>query len=223
MTEITFGTDGWRSTVDTDFNEKNVRVVTQAISNYLYEKELAQKGCVVAYDTRTHSEGFADVVSDVLMKNGIAALRMETFCPTPQAAFAVKNVGAAGAIMLTASHNPQAYNGIKFIPQYAGPATPDITDDIEWEIGTILEDGDLEPLRALVTADRFDELAARFELARAKRDFAVDDVAAGRDFIAAYVSYFKYAEGEDHDHGHHHNAEHHDHDHGNDHGHGQHA
>jgi len=145
VTEITFGTDGWRSTVDTDFNEKNVRVVTQAISNYLYEKELAQKGCVVAYDTRTHSEGFADVVSDVLMKNGIAALRMETFCPTPQAAFAVKNVGAAGAIMLTASHNPPAYNGIKFIPQYAGPATPDITDDIEWEIGTILEEGGLEP------------------------------------------------------------------------------
>jgi len=77
-----------------------------------------------------------------------------------------------------------------------------------------LEDGDLEPLRALVPADRFDELAARFELARAKRDFAVDDLAAGRDFIAAYVSYFKYAEGEDHDHDHHHTAELHNHDHG---------
>ncbi|MHB8895340.1 MAG: phosphoglucomutase/phosphomannomutase family protein [Candidatus Geothermincolia bacterium] len=145
MTEITFGTDGWRSTVDTDFKETNVRIVTQAICNYLYEKGLAQKGCVVAYDTRTHSEGFADVVSDVLMKNGIAALRMETFCPTPQAAFAVRQVGAAGAIMLTASHNPPAYNGIKFIPHYAGPATPDITDDIEWEIGTIIEDGNYEP------------------------------------------------------------------------------
>ena len=145
MTEITFGTDGWRSTVETDFNEANVRIVAQAISNYLYEKGLARKGCVVAFDTRTHSEGFADVVSDVLMKNGIAALRMETFCPTPQAAFAVKRVGAAGAIMLTASHNPPNYNGIKFIPQYAGPATPDITDDIEWEIGTIIEDGAYDP------------------------------------------------------------------------------
>ncbi|HEY5526281.1 MAG TPA: phosphoglucomutase/phosphomannomutase family protein [Candidatus Anoxymicrobiaceae bacterium] len=145
MTEITFGTDGWRSTVETDFNEANVRIVSQAISNYLYEKGIAQKGCVVAYDTRTHSEGFADVVSDVLMKNGIAALRMETFCPTPQAAFAVSQVGAGGAIMLTASHNPPNYNGIKFIPHYAGPATPDITDDIEWEIGTIIEDGNFEP------------------------------------------------------------------------------
>ncbi|MBU4178443.1 MAG: phosphoglucomutase/phosphomannomutase family protein, partial [Actinobacteria bacterium] len=77
MLEITFGTDGWRSTVDTDFNQKNVATVTQAISNYLYEKELAQKGCIVAYDTRENAEEYADVVSDVLVKNGIAALRME--------------------------------------------------------------------------------------------------------------------------------------------------
>ncbi|MCG2794959.1 MAG: phosphoglucomutase/phosphomannomutase family protein [Actinomycetia bacterium] len=145
MLEITFGTDGWRSTVDTDFTERNVATVTQAISNYLYEKELAQKGCVVAYDTRANAEEFADLVSDVLVKNGIAALRMETFCPTPQAAYAVKSVGAAGAIMLTASHNSPEYNGIKFIPWYAGPATVDITDDIEWEIGNLVAAGGGEP------------------------------------------------------------------------------
>lgn len=144
-TEIAFGTDGWRSLVSEDFNETNVALVTQAISNYLYNKELAQKGCVVGYDTRTHSEKFADVVSDILIRNGIAALRMETFCPTPQTAFAVKQVGAGGAIMLTASHNPPDYNGIKFIPYYAGPATVDITDDIEWEIGTLLEEGNAGP------------------------------------------------------------------------------
>ena len=145
MLEITFGTDGWRSTVDTDFTEKNVATVTQAISNYLYGKEMAQKGCVVAYDTRSHSEAFADVVSQVLIKNGIAALKMETFCPTPQAAFAVKSVGAGGAIMITASHNPPEYNGIKFMPWYAGPATVDITDDIEWEIGNLVEEGGGQP------------------------------------------------------------------------------
>ncbi len=145
MTDIAFGTDGWRSTVDTDFNEENVSIVTQAICNYLYQKQLYQKGCVVAYDTRAHSEPFADVVSRILAANGIAALKMETFCPTPQAAFAVKQVGAAGAIMLTASHNPPEYNGIKFIPYFAGPATPDITDDIEWEIGAIQDGGSAEP------------------------------------------------------------------------------
>lgn len=76
-----------------------------------------------------------------------------------------------------------------------------------------LDDGNLEPLRALVPSDRFGELTARYQRARALRDFLVDDVAAGRDFIAAYVSYFKYAEGEDHEHGHQHDAhEHHTHD-----------
>ena len=145
MTEIIFGTDGWRSTVDTDFTEENVALVAQAISNYLYMKELAQKGCVVGYDTRSHSERFAEVVSEVLSRNGIAALKMENFCPTPQTAFAVRQIGAAGAIMLTASHNPPIYNGIKFIPHYAGPATVDITDDIEWEIGTIMEEGGALP------------------------------------------------------------------------------
>lgn len=67
-----------------------------------------------------------------------------------------------------------------------------------------LAEGDLEPLRALVPPERFGELAARFEVARAKRGFAVADVPAGRDYVAAYVSFFKYAEGAEHEHGHHH-------------------
>ncbi len=72
-----------------------------------------------------------------------------------------------------------------------------------------LDTGDPEPLRALVPAGRRDELVRRFEVARSKRGFDPNDVAAGRDFVAAYVSYFKYAEGEDHDHGH--GDAHHDH------------
>lgn len=145
LNEITFGTDGWRAKVTEDFTEENVSLITQAICNYLYNKELAHRGCVIGYDTRPHSEKFADVVAGVLVKNGIAALKMETFCPTPQTAFAVRQLGAAGAIMITASHNPPDYNGIKFIPEYAGPATIEITDDIEWEIGTIIDTGSFEP------------------------------------------------------------------------------
>ncbi|MDD5748975.1 MAG: phosphoglucomutase/phosphomannomutase family protein [Actinomycetota bacterium] len=139
--EITFGTDGWRGMVNKDFNEENVALVTQAICNYLYSKEIERKGCVIGYDTRAHSEKFADTVAGILAKNGIAALKTETFCPTPQTAFAVKKLGAAGAIMITASHNPPDYNGIKFIPDYAGPATTEITDDIEWEIETLVDEG----------------------------------------------------------------------------------
>lgn len=132
--EIAFGTDGWRSTVERDFNDANVAIVAQAVANYLNKENTETRGCVIGYDTRSHSEPFADVVAEVLVKNGITALKMETFCPTPQAAFAVKYAGAAGAMMLTASHNPPEYNGIKFIPDYAGPATVDITSRIEQEI-----------------------------------------------------------------------------------------
>lgn len=144
MKNITFGTDGWRSTMDGDFNDENVTVVAQAICNHLYTKNLARKGCIVAYDTRANSDYFADLVARVLVNNGITAYRMETFCPTPQAAFGVRHIESGGAIMITASHNPPHYNGIKFIPHYGGPATPDITEDIEWEIENVLELGTLE-------------------------------------------------------------------------------
>lgn len=132
--EIAFGTDGWRSTVERDVNDANVAIVAQAVANYLNKENTETRGCVIGYDTRSHSERFADVVAEVLVKNGITALKMDTFCPTPQAPFAVKYAGAAGAMMLTASHNPPEYNGIKFIPDYAGPATVDITSRIEQEI-----------------------------------------------------------------------------------------
>jgi alpha-D-glucose phosphate-specific phosphoglucomutase len=145
LAEITFGTDGWRSTVDTDFNEDNVAIVAQGICNYLHKKDLAHKGCVVAYDTRAHSETFADVVAGILSANGIATLKTQEFCPTPMAAFAVRQERAAGAIMLTASHNPPRYNGIKFIPHYSGPATPDITDAIVEEIEAIAGGGGSGP------------------------------------------------------------------------------
>jgi len=134
VADIAFGTDGWRSTVTKDFNDANVATVTKAIANFLRMEKMVHKGCVIGYDTRAHSEPFADVVADVLVKNGISALKMATFCPTPQTAFAVKHKRTAGAIMMTASHNPPEYNGIKFIPHYAGPATVDITSKIELEI-----------------------------------------------------------------------------------------
>lgn len=90
-----------------------------------------------------------------------------------------------------------------------GPGAP--VEPVVVAADRALENGDLEPLRALVPADRFDELTARFERARAKRNFDVDDVKAGREFIAAYVSYFKYAEGEEHDHAEHVGHAHHHH------------
>lgn len=127
---ISFGTDGWRARMDDLFTEDNVKIVTQAIAVYLIEQGLAEKGLVIGYDTRLNAEQFARVCSEVISGNGIAVYLAERAMPTPITAFAITHFKAAGAIMITASHNPPEYNGIKFIPEYAGPASPEITAKI---------------------------------------------------------------------------------------------
>ncbi len=143
--DISFGPDQWIARIGDDFNERNVSIITQAVCNYLYEKELAQKGCVIGFDTRAESEKTANMIAEILQKNGITAMKMETFCPTPQTAFAVKKLGAGGAIMVTGCSKPPEYNGITFIPEYAGNASLDVIEDIDWEIGKILDMGEMEP------------------------------------------------------------------------------
>jgi len=129
MDAISFGTDGWRATLDT-FTEDRVRIVAQAVADHL---RAADTGGTVAvgYDAREHSRGFADAVSDTLAANGFEVLLSERDCPTPVLAWTVKDRRLAGGVMITASHNPPEYNGIKFLPGDGAPATPDVTDDVE--------------------------------------------------------------------------------------------
>ncbi|QGG47473.1 phosphoglucomutase/phosphomannomutase family protein [Heliorestis convoluta] len=128
---IKFGTDGWRAIMAEEFTFANLEVVVQAIAQYVQETGLADRGIVIGYDNRFLAERFAERSAEVLTGNGIAIMMPQKALPTPVTAFAIQHYGAAGAIMLTASHNPPEYNGIKFIPEYAGPATPEITDRIE--------------------------------------------------------------------------------------------
>ena len=135
---IKFGTDGWRGIIASDFTFENVKLVAQAISNHLQkntEKEI--KSIAVGFDTRFHSENFADAAASVFCANNIMTYRLNDFTPTPITAFCVKDLGIDGALMITASHNPYYYNGLKFIPHYAGPANAEITADIEKQIADI--------------------------------------------------------------------------------------
>lgn len=139
MAEIKFGTDGWRAIMCDTFILKNVRLVAQAIANYVKEKNgkeevKSQKSLVVGYDCRFFSEDFAEACVHLFTENKISVYLAKRAIPTPVAAFSIKIYQADGAIMFTASHNPPKYNGIKFIPKYAGPATPEITKEIEKNI-----------------------------------------------------------------------------------------
>ncbi|MFX4262608.1 phosphoglucomutase/phosphomannomutase family protein [Pelotomaculum propionicicum] len=131
MKKIFFGTDGWRGILAEDFNFSNVRLVARSIGMYILDHGLAARGVVVGYDNRFFSDRFAAEIAGVLSGQGIPVRITDGAAPTPVVAYAVKLYHAGGGIMLTASHNPPEYNGIKFIPEYAGPALPHITGEIE--------------------------------------------------------------------------------------------
>ncbi len=141
MSELRFGSDGWRAIMAEDFTFANVRLLAQGIANYLKNNNLAKKGIVVGYDNRFQSEQFAAECARVMAGNGIRVALIRKSGPTPLTAHAIRSIQAGGAIMLTASHNPPEYNGIKFIPDYAGPALPEVTLAIEEEVKRIQEGG----------------------------------------------------------------------------------
>ena len=126
---ITFGTDGWRATLDV-FTEPRVRMVGQAVATYL-DEESAEGPVVVGYDARESSRGFAEALARTVAANGRDVLLNETDCPTPVVGWTVRDRDAAGALMVTASHNPPNYNGVKFIPEGGAPGLPAVTDRLE--------------------------------------------------------------------------------------------
>ncbi len=139
MSSIKFGTDGWRAIIARDFTFANCRMVTQGIAAYINNSNLNKKGVVIGYDNRFMSKEFAEECARVLVGNGIRTFLLKKVSPTPVIAYAVRLRGAGGGLVITASHNPADYNGIKYIPHYAGPALPDITDAIEEEINRVRE------------------------------------------------------------------------------------
>lgn len=138
MSQIKFGTSGWRGILCDEFTLDNVRIVTQAIADHLRQEGLAGQGVVVGYDARFMGRDFARETVRVLAGAGIKSYLCERDTPTPVIAHELIRRKAAGAINFTASHNPYDYNGIKFSPAWGGPALPETTDDIEKRANAML-------------------------------------------------------------------------------------
>ncbi|MBQ8668683.1 phosphoglucomutase/phosphomannomutase family protein, partial [bacterium] len=134
MSKIKFGTDGWRAVVGKDFNEENVAIVSKAIGKYVFDNYGIYKTIIVGYDPRNMAKEFSMQCAEVLKNIGFKVLYSDKVLPTPVLAFNAKRLDAC-AVMFTASHNPPEYLGIKFIPDYAGPATSEITDEIVSNFG----------------------------------------------------------------------------------------
>ncbi len=201
MVQIKFGTAGWRAVISDEFTIGNVRLVTQAIANYVKKQVTSDKQeVVVGYDTRFMSENFAKVSSTVLAANGIKALITTRDVPTPAFAYEILKRRTLGGINFTASHNPPEYNGIKFSPSWGGPALPETTDaiekncallmkgessirDISWEKGK--EKGLIEYVNPrLEYINRINELVNLEAIKKAKLKVAVDLLyGTGRDYL----------------------------------------
>jgi alpha-D-glucose phosphate-specific phosphoglucomutase len=132
--EIKFGTDGWRGIIADDFTFDNVRRVAGAIASYVLKYEDAQRGVFVGYDARFASPRAAQMVADVIASAGIPVQLANDYTPTPAVSYAVKQQGAAGGVMVTSSHNPWNWNGVKFKGNFGGSATPAIMKKIEEEM-----------------------------------------------------------------------------------------
>ena len=135
MSEIKFGTDGWRAIVGKDFNKENVELVTKAIGKYVFDNYGIYKTIIIGYDPRNMADEFSLLSANLLKDMGFKVLYSDKIVPTPVLAYNAK-LRDACAIMFTASHNPPEYLGIKFIPDYAGPATKEITDEIVSNLGS---------------------------------------------------------------------------------------
>lgn len=131
MSSIRFGTDGWRGIIGDDFTFENARVVAQAVADYLKEEGTADRGVVLGYDARLLSARYAEEVAAVLAGNGIKVFLANKMVATPVVSFMVTSLHAAGGLMITASHNPAHYNGIKFKGEYGGSALTEMTRSIE--------------------------------------------------------------------------------------------
>ena len=199
---IHFGTDGWRAVISEDFTFDNVRRVSQAIADFIVERQGAHSRVVIGFDTRFLSDRYAVEVARVLAGNGLLIDLCSADAPTPVVSFAIKDKQAAGGVMITASHNPPRYNGIKLKGPSGGSALPEDTRRVE----TLLEQGspfslnvaDLEAALAARQIARFDpapayeahlETLLNRSLISAKPGRVVVDAmhGAGRDYIKDYL------------------------------------
>lgn len=143
--EIKFGTDGWRGVIADDFTYESVRVATQGIAQYLVSRP--NPSAIVGYDTRFASDLFAREVSQVLAANGVKVHLIDAPAPTQVSTYAILDRKTAGGIVITASHNPYYFSGLKYKPEYAGSASPEVTNRLEEEIQRVQRGGRVRLVR----------------------------------------------------------------------------
>jgi phosphomannomutase len=134
MTDIKFGTDGWRGVIADDYTFENVRRAAGATASYIIKNEDPRKGVVIGYDTRFGSRAFAQAAAEVIAGAGIPVRFSNDYIPTPAVSYLAKHWDTSGGVMITSSHNPWSWNGFKFKEKFGGSARPSVIQKIEAEL-----------------------------------------------------------------------------------------
>ncbi len=192
---VSFGTDGWRGVIAREFTFDNVARAAYAIASFLRSEERPSDpiytdwgsacrdpshGVVIGYDTRFLSERFALHVAAVLQQEGIPVVVSERFVPTPAVSFAVVDREAAMGIVITSSHNPPEYNGLKIKAEYGGSAAGTITRQVERRLPDrppIVQEADIERVDLLPPyLERIGELIDRDRLTASPIHLVIDSM-----------------------------------------------
>jgi phosphomannomutase len=190
MAEIKFGTDGWRGVIADDFTFDNVRRVSGAIASYVLKNEDRKRGVIVGYDTRFASQRAARVAAAIIAGAGIPVKLANDYTPTPAISYAVKTLGAAGGVVITSSHNPWNWNGVKFKAKFGGSATPAIMKIVEDEVRAgAMPNGQPSKIEEVDLKPAYIEAICRFAdldlITKAKFRFAIDSMhGSGRGVLS---------------------------------------
>ena len=187
--DIKFGTDGWRGVIADDFTFANIERVAAAMAAYVKLEGKPERGLIVGYDTRFLSAEAADLVAQVVAGAGIYVTLADRATPTPAVSYAVVARKAAAGIMVTASHNPYKWNGIKFKAAYGGSAAPSIVLGIEQQLD---KSAPVRTRRGIAVddliapyLDRLGELVHLDRIASSGRRLVIDPMyGAGRGVLA---------------------------------------
>ena len=136
---VKFGTDGWRGVIGEDFTLENARIVGHAIARYVVRAEDPRRGVLIGYDHRHESDTVAELMAEIISSTGTPVWLADKPCPTPTISLLVRQRNAAGGIVVTASHNPHSWNGIKYKASYGSSALPSIVAQIEQELAEARE------------------------------------------------------------------------------------
>jgi phosphomannomutase len=190
QSKVHFGTDGWRGIIADDFTYENVRLAGEAISHYVLEKESAERGLCIGYDTRFGSRAFARVIAESAAGAGIPVRFADRITPTPALSYAVKQLQAAGGVMITSSHNPFQWNGVKYKASYGGSGSPAIMAAIEANLGRPLaKRAACAPIIDTDFVTPYIDAISTFvdleRIAQAKQKYAIDSMyGAGRGVLS---------------------------------------